>query len=214
MELQNHSQKLKLKLQLKLQEIKFINDFQMLNYPTLTLHELLVNIKKKKKQILLFPEPIPTTLSIVQRNLIMPRIKNIRFVLYYIKEKLLHRARLNIRSISLEQLNPYAFLCRTGELDRRVRYPANRGRRMVRQNPADRASKHPDRNGAQGSAQGVHRHLGLLSRVPLRSTPGRAQKHHNHLRRGLRDCWLLRFQSGIRAARWEPFLKIDPVIWY
>lgn len=49
MELQNHSQKLKLKLQLKLQEIKFINDFQMLNYPTLTLHELLVNIKKKKK---------------------------------------------------------------------------------------------------------------------------------------------------------------------
>jgi len=38
---------------------------------------------------------------------------------------------------------------------------------MVRQNPADRASQYTDRDGAEGPAEGVYRHLGLLSGISL-----------------------------------------------
>lgn len=78
---------------------------------------------------------------------------------------------------------------------------------MVRQDPANRAPKHPDRNGTEGAAKGVHRHLGLLSRVPLWTAPGRAQEHHHHLRCGLRDRWLLRFQPGVRSSWWVFLLR-------
>lgn len=97
--------------------------------------------------------------------------------------------------------------CRTGEFDRRVWYSTNCWRRMVRQDPANRAPKHPDRNGTEGAAKGVHRHLGLLSRVPLWTAPGRAQEHHHHLRCGLRDRWLLRFQPGVRSSWWVFLLR-------
>lgn len=118
----------------------------------------------------------------------------------------LHKIHRSPISRSKQQRLNLMNFCRTGEFDRRVWYSTNCWRRMVRQDPANRAPKHPDRNGTEGAAKGIHRHLGLLSRVPLWTAPGRAQEHHHHLRCGLRDRWLLRFQPGVRSSRWVSLL--------
>lgn len=85
---------------------------------------------------------------------------------------------------------------------RRVRYPADSWRGLVRQDPARGAPRHRHGDGPEGSAQTLHQSQRLLPGVPLRPASRRAQEHHHDLRRGLRDGRLLRFFSGICSIRW------------
>lgn len=119
------------------------------------------------------------------------------FELEKVRNTSLERQRINNNNYGLLS----SFRSLAGEFGRRIRYSANRGRRMVRQNFAGRASGDRHRDGPESAAKAVRLAARLLPRVPLRTASRRAQKHRHRVRRRIRNGRLLRIHTGVRAAR-------------